>query len=100
MIARDMHNFRYSSTIVFAIAIFCISSIALTEMIFRDRVLLCDRVFAERIAHALIRGLKATFATGDFPDKCLVVETIRRMPRADVVAIGSSRTMQIDSSMF
>jgi hypothetical protein len=75
--------------------------ILLSEFIYRDRFFACDASLSRVAAAAIDSGKKVVFRTNDFPDKCVVVAVVSRWASArDIVAIGSSRTMQLRAELF
>jgi hypothetical protein len=73
----------------------------IAEGTLRDRFFSCNRGWATEVAHALASGSFISFLANDFHDKCVVAAMIDTWPPVpDVVAIGSSRTMQLRANLF
>jgi hypothetical protein len=78
-----------------------VGSILFSEIIFRDRVFACNPTLVSAVVAALNLGKKVAFATNDFPDKCIAAGVIQGWNASrDIVAIGSSRTMQVGVGLF
>jgi hypothetical protein len=76
-------------------------AMAASELVLRDRFLYCNDQYAETVASALLSGRGVSFATGDFPDRCVTERLIAGWTQPkDIVAVGSSRTMQIKQALF
>ncbi len=91
----------YAAAVLGSIVFFIVGSIAISELQLRDRFLYCNGKYAKTVAGALDEGHAVSFATNDFPDRCVTERLIASWSRAkDVVAVGSSRTMQITQALF
>jgi hypothetical protein len=92
---------RYVWVIFAALTSFILLSIAANETVFQDRFLSCDRHYSRKVAAALLGGETVEFGTDDFLDRCVTQEIFKAWAEPkDVIAIGSSRTMQIKATLF
>jgi len=92
---------RYNLGVVGVVFLFCVSAIVIAEGVFRDRFFSCNRNWATDIAYTLASGSFILFLANDFHDKCVVAAMIDTWSTApEVVAIGSSRTMQLRANLF